>query len=121
MDISILTYIFDISKKQYAMEKVITSNTYKLFDKLLEAGFNVVLTSAFQYAYDKDNNYLSITVRGCEDRLNELYGLSNGFDILVVKYADENKVSFEIRKPHDFAEFITESEWREYYNSTITA
>jgi hypothetical protein len=103
------------------MKKVTNSKTYQLYSQLLNDGFNVELTSMFSYAYDKDNKYLTIIVREAEQRLEELCDKTGEFDVLLVRHANTKDICFEVRKAHDFAEFVNDAEWREYYNSIATA
>lgn len=106
--------------KTKAMTKVTDSKTYQLYSQLLNDGFNVELTSMFSYAYDKDNHYLAVIVREAEERLSELSDKTSEFDALLVRHANTKDICFEVRKAHDFAEFISETEWSEYYNSILT-
>lgn len=100
---------------------VTDSKTYEMYSELLNDGFNVELTSMFSYSYDKDNHYLAIIVREAENRLGELSDKTREFEVLLTRYANTKDVCFEIRKTHGFAEFVSETEWRDYYNSILTA
>lgn len=93
------------------------SQTYSLYTKLVELGFEAKLSSVFNFSYDKDNRYLSVTVKNADSRLNELYEATKGFEVVLSKYVKESLPCFEIRRERDFAEFVEEKNWLEYYNS----
>lgn len=100
------------------INNVTDSKTYQVYKQLLNLGFKVTLTSMFAYSYDKDNRYLSITVREAAGRLNELYEATKEMEVLLTKYVNEKNPSFEIRKHRDSAEFIPENIWYNYISIT---
>ena len=96
------------------IENVKQSKTYQLYTKLVEMGFDATIYSCFAYNYDEDNRYLSIIVRNSNDRLNELYKLASGYEVLLSQFGYEPNVSFEIRKGRGFAELINDKIWSEF-------
>lgn len=95
------------------------SKTYQAYTNLLKLGFDASISSAFAYSYDKDNRYLSISVKGAENRLPELWlwNAVNGLEIVLSKHVDETNTRFELRKEREFAEFVSENVWMEYCNT----
>ncbi len=99
------------------IENVTESSTYKLYELLLDQGFDVSISSMFAYNYDTDARFLSITVKDAEHRLNELYDLTRDFEVILSKYVKSNNVCFEVRRHRAFSETVTDEVWRKYYDS----
>jgi hypothetical protein len=93
------------------------SKTYQVFTNLVNLGFDASISSMFAHSYDKDNRYLSISVKNAETRLPELWNVADGLEIILSKYVNEDNTRFELRKEREFAEFISENVWMDYYNS----
>jgi hypothetical protein len=97
--------------------KVEESKTYQVYNRLLDLGFNANLVSMFSHSYDEENSYLAIIVREAEERLNELYEVTNNMEVVLTKYSNEISPCFEVRKDREYAEFIQEEVWLNYYSS----
>lgn len=96
------------------IKNVTESNTYKVYQSLLNSGFNAKIVNNFSMAYNKDNRYLAVLVKECEDRLPELFNKSVNFEIILSKNVNDNNVHFEIRKYKEYVEFISEDAWNEF-------
>ena len=99
------------------IENVTESNTYKLYELLLDQGFDVSIGSMFAYNYNTNENFLSITVKYAEHRLNELYDLTQDFEVVLKKYVKSSNVCFEVRRHRAYSETLTNEVWIKYYDS----
>lgn len=88
-----------------------STKTYELYQKLIKAGFKtsqVFINTCFDYSYNRDNHYPSITVEDIHQLdLNLLFKTVKqaDFDILLGRMAEGNFI-YEIRKPANQAEFL---------------
>lgn len=98
------------------INKVEESKTYSIYNKLMQLGFNVTLSSMFQYSYNKDNRYLSIAVCECEDRLTQLWDETDGLEMILARNATSSDCHIEVRQHRDYADFVKENIWAEYWN-----
>lgn len=99
------------------INKVGESKTYSTYNQLMELGFNVTLSSKFQYSYNEDDSYLSISVEECEGRLTELWNAAGGLEMVLARKGGSNSCMIEVRQHRDYADFISGKVWLEYYNS----
>jgi hypothetical protein len=97
------------------IEEVQQSKTFKVYQELIKRGFQATLAKMFAQNYDASNDYLSISVRGAENRLKEFYHTTDQMEVVLVKYAYEQNPCFEVRCHREFAEFVNEVVWLEYY------
>lgn len=102
-----------------AISNVTTSDTFRMYNTLTEKGYKATLTAMFSYGYNQDNKYLSILIGNLSDiRLSQLFDDAKNFEIVLVKLSKSGLMNFEIRKTHDFSEFVTDNVWDDYYKST---
>lgn len=99
------------------VSKVKGSKTFEMFNKLIELGFEAKLHSSFAYYYEKNNNYLSILIKNANEKTSELWDLCKDFELIIVKVNSEIDTRIEVRKNINFAEFVSDKVWDEYYNS----
>jgi len=73
----------------------------------------------FSYGYDREKKYIAIFIDNVNDlTLTKLYNDAQGFEIVLVKMAATGLVQFELRKNHNYAEFVEDEVWEDYYAST---
>lgn len=86
--------------------KVQETKTGKLLQTLIENGFDVKIYNMYSNEYNQDYCYLSLNVDSAENRLNELWELAKGFEIILRKNAITGNHLFEVRKERRFADLI---------------
>lgn len=91
------------------------SETYSIYQELAMLGFNVTLNCSFAFNYDQNNKYLSILVKDAESRIVDLYNTTKDMEVVLAKIATENKPCFEIRKHREYADFVKEDTWLDFY------